>query len=285
MCTTIGIYLFGYAARHASALFVAALEIFIGCGVIIPLLLFTERLSLTQIFAEPRQENWLWLGAASVFGFVGGNLFSLINLKSAGERTSSLLSPAITASTILLSVSGFNEPITSLKIAAFIVTLSAVILFITLRTKGQQQKKSATALWSAAATVICITLSIICSVRGVIDTHLSIMHSVFLRLIIALPLLSIALLLAKVQKLFSFVSPLKFYSAVAGGVIAQTVLAGYLWFYCTYNIGISTFQIIISTLPFFVYAMDVYVFKRTKASPYFLLTAFIAVVGIFIVLK
>jgi drug/metabolite transporter (DMT)-like permease len=113
-------------------------------------------------------------------------------------------------------------------------------------------------------------------------TQLSIMHSVWLRLVLALPFVLIIFLLK--PKLIAAGASLKVYGAITGGVIFQTIIASYLWFYCTYKIGISSFQILIATLPFFVYAADVYFFKRTKPSLYFLVIALIAVLGIWLVM-
>lgn len=283
ICLTAGIYLFGYAARRADALFVTALEIILGCIFLIPVILFADNIGFQELFTKPQKENWLWLGAAGIFGFIGGNFFSLINLRTAGERINSLLSPAITAVTIIAAVLIFNERITLLKTAGVIITLSAIIIFILAATKSSEIKQPLAALRSSAATVICITLTIICSIKGTINTPLSIMHSVWLRLLIALPFILAALAFNKRKKTAQSLD-VKFYTAVAGGVIVQTIIATYLWFYCTYAIGISTFQIIIATLPFFVYAADVYIFKRTKPSVYFLLTALLAVIGIWLVM-
>lgn len=285
LALTAGIYFFGYAARQASVLYITALEIIFGSFIIIPLLLFSENLNIYDIAIKPDRENWLWLGAASLSGFIGGNFFSLINLKTAGERTNSLLSPAITACSVLLAIVVFNEPLTLTKLTGFILTLSAVTLFVLSKTKDKENANTKAALWSAFGTVICLTLTIICSVYGTIHTHLSIMHTVLLRLIIALPVILIAFIVFKPNRSLKSASPIKFFGAIAGGIITQTIFANYLWFYCTYKIGIAAFQVIIATLPFFVYAADVYVFKRTKPSGYFLFAAFFAGLGIWMAMR
>ncbi len=285
ICLTAGIYFYGYAARKASALYVVALEIICGTIVIIPIVLFLDGLSFSELFTKPQKENWLWLGAAAVFGFIGGNFFSLINLRTAGERTNSLLSPAITATAVLATAFVFNEIITATKIIGIIITLSAVTFFLLSKTKDERtDTKPVTALWSGVATVVCITLTIICSIKGTMHTQLSIMHSVWLRLIVALPLILIALPFTKRNEFTWRAMPARFYAAIACGVIIQTIIANYLWFYCSYKIGIATFQVIIATLPFFVYAADVYLLKRTKPSLYFLLTALLAAAGIGLVM-
>ncbi len=110
VCLMAGIYFFGYAARRASALFVTALEIVFGSIILIPIVLLSEELSVAELITKPAKQQWLWLGAASYLGFVGGNFFSLINLKTTGERVNSLLSPAITAASVF---AGDNKLFTS----------------------------------------------------------------------------------------------------------------------------------------------------------------------------
>ena len=71
-----------------------------------------------------------------------------------------------------------------------------------------------------------------------------------------------------------------FYSAILIGALAQTIGAAYLWLYASFLISVSVFQIILATLPLFMYAIDVYFLKKTKPSFNFLLTAIVAAVGI-----
>jgi drug/metabolite transporter (DMT)-like permease len=277
-----GIFLFGYASRRASTLYVVALEVILGWVLITPVILFTDVLSFSELFTKPSKENWLWLGAAAIVGFIGGNFFSVINLRTGRERMNSLLSPAITACAVLAAGLVFQEQITLVKAIGIIVTLTAIIIFLHYRTKNAARPVQAnTALWSGAATVLCITFTIIFSIKGTQHTQLSIMHSVWLRLLVALPFV---LMIFLTQPSLAANSLLKLYGAITAGVIAQTIIASYLWFYCTYKVGISAFQVIIATLPFFVYAADVYLFNKTKRSAYFLITAFVALLGIWLVM-
>lgn len=279
VCLCIGIYLFGYAARKADALYVISLEVILGCLLLTPLILLTDKISFLELFTKPEKEEWLWLSLAGILVFIGGNFFTLMNLKSAGERINSLLSPAITATVIIAAVLFFGETLNLLKAIGIIITLTAITFFLISATKKNYEiKHPQLALWSSAATVICITLTIICSIRGTIHSHLPIMHSIWLRIITVLPIIIFILFTKK--KVWHSKLPVKFYLSILGGIIIQTIIANYLWFYSTYKIGISTFQVIIATLPFFVYAADVYLLKRTKPSLYFLLTALLAAAGI-----
>ena len=282
ICVCAGIYLFGYAARKADALFITTLEVVIAIVLLLPIIMVSDRISFFELFTKPHKENWLWLGGAGIFGFIGGNYFSLINLRTAGERINSLLSPAITAVSIITAIIIFNERLTIINVTGCIITLSAVIVFILFKTKHLQIQKTSAALSSSGSVIVCITFTIVFSILGSLHSTLSILHSIWIRLLVALPILLIVQLF--LRRPVGGLSP-KFFASVAGGVIIQTIISNYLWFYCTFKIGISTFQIIIATLPFFVYTIDVYILKRTQSSFYFLITALLAVFGIAIVMS
>ncbi|MGV3529905.1 MAG: EamA family transporter [Flavisolibacter sp.] len=278
-----GIYLFGYASRNASPLLVTVLEIISGILLSFILVLLIDNISPAELLTKPAAKNWMWMGASAVTGYVGGTFFTVINLRSGGERINSLLSPAITAFAVAAGAMVFGEVLTVSKITGILTTIAAVTGFLFFRTRtASHQPAARAAFWSGIATVVCITLSILSSIKGTQDSDLSIMHSIWLRLLVALPFLLPALF--KRGALSKNTSALKFYGAIVGGVVVQTIFASYLWFYCTYAIGISTFQVIIATLPFFVYAADVWLFRRTKPSLYFLLTALMALAGICLVM-
>ena len=282
ICLTLGIYLFSYAVKYAPVFYVIALEIFFGLLLMTLILLFAENLSFTELFLMPDKNSWLWLGAAAVTGFIAGHYFSYLNLKTAGERINSLLSPAITASVILASFFFLNDELTWTKGLGFTITLLAILIFLIFKTnKKDKVLSNKIGFTSGIATIICFTLYFIFSIKGTMNAQLSIMHSLWLRLLIALPFIFILFIYLK-PKLGALPKNNKLYLIILAGVIIQTILASYLWFYCTYIIGISTFQIMIATLPFFVYATDVFIFKKNKFSPYFLITALAAFVGIWI---
>lgn len=72
----------------------------------------------------------------------------------------------------------------------------------------------------------------------------------------------------------------RIFGAILIGVLCQTILANYLWFYATFKIGISSFQIILATLPLWIYLVDVYTLKNSIPSKLFLFTAVVACIGI-----
>ena len=162
----IGIYFFGYAVKKSSLLFVLFLETVIGVTLIFPLLLWVDKLNITQIFTNLHKENWLWLGAAAVFGYAGGNYFSLLNLKTAGEKSNSLLSPAITVVTIALSFFVFKEKFLWKQWAGIVITLTAVVFFLMQHNRASVVLNSKVGFVSGLLTIFCISLTIICSIKG-----------------------------------------------------------------------------------------------------------------------
>ena len=273
----IGIYSFGYAVKQTSLLFVVLLETLFGLILILPLLFFVDKIGLYEIFTIPTKQNWLWLGAAALLGFVLGNYFSLMHIREAGEKLNSLLSPAITALTIVLSYFFLHDKLAIYQWVGIGVALAAIFLFLLKHNEIQSNKQSYKAVFSGWATIICISFTIIFTIKGV--GSLPFLLAIWLRLFVAFIILLPPFLLSK-RANTSLPKSVPFYFAILIGVLAQTIGAAYLWLYASFLISVSVFQIILATLPLFMYAIDVYLLKKTKPSFYFLLTALVAALGI-----
>ena len=273
----IGIYSFGYAAKQTSLLTVVMLEIFFGLLLILPLLLFINKIGFAQIFTLPTQQNWLWLGAAALMGFVLGNYFSLMHIRESGEKLNSLLSPAITALTILLSYFFLNDKLAAYQWAGILLALITIVFFLLKQSNIHLQNQNFKGIYSGVATIICISFTIICTIKGVGD--LPFLLAIWLRLFVAFILLLPPFIFSYKNKNLLPKNYL-FYTVVFIGVLAQTIGAAYLWLYSSFHISVSVFQIILATLPLFMYAIDVYIFKKSKPSLYFLICAFVAAAGI-----
>jgi drug/metabolite transporter (DMT)-like permease len=278
----VGIYCFGYASRKSSLLYVLFVETLIGLVIIFPLLLFFDKLTIKQILGTPQAGNWYWLSAASVFGFVGGNYFSLLNLRTAGEKINSLLSPAITALAIVLSYFVFKETLQLHQWIGALVTLGIIIWFLLQKKNESQITYHSKGFLSGSLTIICISLTIICSIKGASNT-VTYFQAIWIRLLIAMFIVFVAFIFRKKKEKSVKLNP-KFYFIIFIGVLCQTVLGDYLWFYASFQIGIDTFQIILSTLPLGLYAIDVYLLKKSKPNLLFLLASLIALIGILLVM-
>ena len=278
---TAGIYLFGYAARISSLLFVLFLETIIGLILIFPLLIWVDHLSIKQIFANPHKENWYWLAAAAFFGYVGGNYFSLMNLKAVGEKSNSLLSPAITATAIALSFFVFGEKLLWQQWMGVLIVLGSVVYFLLQPKSHNAFEEKNTGFVSGLMCVICISITIICSIKGA-NSNITLLQAIWIRLLLALSIIAPVLFFSG-QKKDAGNHSLKFYTIIILGVICQTIIANYLWFYSSFHLGISVFQLILATLPLFVYAVDIFIFKKTANAPLFLLVSIVAAVGICLV--
>ena len=273
----IGIYCFGYAAKQTSLLIVLLLETAFGLVLIFPLLIFINKIGIPQIFSVPTQQNWLWLGGAALLGFVLGNYFSLMHIREAGEKLNSLLSPAITALTIVLSYFFLNDKLEPHQWAGILIALITIILFLGKQSNIQSKRHNSKSVFSGIATIVCISFTIICTIKGV--GTLPFLLAIWLRLFVAfIILLPVFILIYKNKN--SFPKNYLFYMVILIGVLAQTVGAAYLWLYSSFNISVSVFQIILATMPLFMYAIDVYILKKSKPSLYFLVAAFAAAAGI-----
>ncbi len=276
---TAGIYLFGYAARHSSLLFVLFLELLLGLVFIFPLLIFADRLSVKEIFSSLSFSNWAWLSGAAVSGYIGGNYFSLLNLKLAGEKVNSLLSPAITALAILSGFFVFDEHLNFIQGMGVLLTLVSIIFFLAYRKSSYSQGQPAKGFLSGLLTIFFVTLTIICSINA-INGEVTLFQAIWLRLLIGFIL--ILPFVINHLPIDVFKKDRKFYLAVCSGVLLQTLAANYLWFYSTLHIGIAIFHAILATLPLFVFATEVFILKKEKPSPSFLVVSFLAITGIFL---
>ena len=234
---TASIYLFSYAAKQSSLLYILFLETAIGLVLILPLLFFIDKLTLTEIFTKPTKENWCWLGAAAFFGYVGGNYFSLVNIKTAGQKVNALLSPAITATAIIFSFFIFKEKLTALQWLGIIIVLAAVAYFLLQNNSYEKTTNKNQGIISGVLTVLCISATIICSIKGA-DKNISLLHAIWIRLLIAFIFILIPVLI-NCKKTIPKNHTLKFYTIVIFTVITQTIIGNYLWFYATSLIGIT----------------------------------------------
>ena len=272
-----GIYLFGYVVRNSSLLFVLFLETVLGILFIFPLLFFVDGLELNQIFTTLGYNNWAWLIAAAIFGYIGGNYFSLLNLKYAGEKANSLLSPAITATALVAGYFVFEEHLSLKEWVGVLLTLLAVIYFLLQKQGTLNTLKLRSVFVSGMLTILFITLTIICSLKA-IDSNLKLFQAIWLRLLIAFVII-LPIAIKKLPKAI-FNQPRKFYVVLCAAVLVQTILANYLWFYSSLTIGISLFQTILATLPLFVFATEALIFKKAKPSLSFFIVAAVALAGI-----
>jgi drug/metabolite transporter (DMT)-like permease len=278
---TAGIYLFGLAVRTSSLLYVLFLETIIGLVLIFPLLIWVDDLSLKQIFSTANKENWYWLAGAAAFGYAGGNYFSLMNLKAVGEKANSLLSPAITATTIILSFFAFGEVLLWQQWLGVVIVLSAVVYFLIQPKSSVSSSKKTTGLISGILCIVSISLTIIFSIKGA-SNNITLLQAIWMRLLLALVFITPLLIYSTKEKLVAN-QPMKFYAEIILAVLCQTIVGNYLWFYASFELGISVFQVILATIPLFVYAIDVCILKNSANAPLFLLAALIAAAGICLV--
>jgi len=279
---TAGIYLFGYSVRQSSLLQVLLLETILGIVVIFLLLVFVDKLTVVEIFTKSTSENWIWLGAAALFGYVGGNYFSLMNLKAAGERANSLLSPAITVVSLIFSFFIFRETLSARQWIGVLIVIIAVVFFLIKDKKTNTVVNKKLGFIGGVMTILLISLTIICSIKGA-DNNVTLLQAIWIRLLIALAFIVVAIIFFGDRNTLKKQPP-QFYVIITLAVIFQTVLGSYLWFYGSFKIGIGLFQVILATIPFCVYAVDVFILKKRANAILFLVVSVLAAAGVCLVL-
>jgi drug/metabolite transporter (DMT)-like permease len=277
----ISVFCFGYASRISSPFHVLFVETTISVVLILVLMLATEKISFAQVFTIPRKTNWLWLSMAGTSGFIGGNYFSYLNLKTAGEKINGLLSPAITAVALVFGYFIFHDQLDWLQWLGAIITILAVSAFLYYNAdSGEDKTNSRLGALSGVACVIFMSVSIVGAIRGA--AGVSILHAMWLQLFVAMVCITPGYLFNK--RPFKIENRPKFYLAILAGVLTENIVAGYIWYFATYRIGVSIFQTIIATLPLCVYAIDRIFFKRKSGSAFFILACIISLIGIGLVM-
>jgi drug/metabolite transporter (DMT)-like permease len=270
----IGIFCFGYACRNETTINVLWTSTWLTLAFLSLILIFIENSSPIDLIHLPNNSNWIWLIAASFCSYVAGNYFSYLNLKTAGESINALLAPAITALSVIASYFLLSERFRILSFIGIIITLFSVTYFLIKRINYSHQMRIGSI--SGLICIILMAISIICAVKGA--AGMSFLHAVWVQFFVG------ALLIwpLKIYKGFSsnIINKRKYYLVITTGVLLQNVVAGYLWYFSTFRIGVSIFQSIIATLPFCVYAIDVFVFKNSSPSRLFFITCSLALTGI-----
>jgi len=276
---TLAIYIFSFLLKKINTLVVTCIEIIVGSSFILLYLLFVEKLSLWAIFISPSKGNYLWLSIAGFLGFLGGNYFSLINLKEGNAGTNSLLAPFITIVSSVLAIYFLNEKLSYNAIIGIVITSSSVLYF--LANPSKNKKVNSKSLLSGLISVLLISLSIVFSIKGVFNSSISLFHSIFIKLITTLPLAIIFFVVQIRVRILNSIS-LQTLLLIPVVILLQTFLANYFWFRASLKLGTSSFQIIIALLPFCVGLVDTFLLKKKQLDRTFYLSASIAVIGIFI---
>ncbi len=273
----IAVYVFAYLVQSINILLISALEVLIGSLFIFLYLIVWESKPIASIFTQVPKETFQWLCFAGVFSFLGANYFSLQNLKAGNVGTNGLLAPFITISSSVLAVLFLDDVINSKMFVGILITSASVLYYLSKpNTKNSFNKRS---LLSGLASVIFISGSIICSIKGATKSNLSLFHIVFIKLLITVPF-SLLIVSAKLNKLRNIRNLKVSIFILLVGVLLQTIFANYFWFGASLKLGTVTFQIIIALLPFVIGVIDAFVIRKKQLDKRFYSTAFFAVIGI-----
>ncbi len=269
---------FSEVLKQLKAFLVAQIEILFATFFLLMGLLFFSPLTFGAIFSLPSSSNWLWLTASGLLSFLGGNYNSFANLKKTNTINNSLLSPVITVITSLLAFVILDESIGWLGIIGLTITVSAVFAY---QYKQVTNNLTLQGFYNGVICIAFISISIICAIKGTVQSNLSLFHSMFLKLF---PCFICVLLVQLFNKKRIYADykliNLKNGMLLIGAIVFQTILASYLWFIASFQLGVSKFQVIVSLFPFVVAFLQVKFYKKSDLSLRFYITAIIAFIGV-----
>ena len=274
---TIAIYVFAFLIKKIDTLLLIAIEIILGSLMIFLYLIFIENKTIGSLFTVPLRITWLWLTAAGYLSFLGGNYFSLLNLKEGNAGTNSLLSPFITIISSQLAVVFLDEKITKLAFIGIAITSLSVLYYLSkpLTNKSINIKS----LLSGTTCVIFISTNIICTIKGVANSNISLFHAIFLKLIAILPI-ALTIFLMRGRKKMYQIESISTVSLIVLAILLQTILANYFWLSASLKIGTITFQLIVALLPFCVGLVDAFILRKKQLNKTFYLSSLFAIIGI-----
>lgn len=273
----VAVYVFNYLVKFINILLISSLEALIGSLFIFFYLIIGEGKPLSLIFSEVPIEAFQWLCIAGVFNFFGANYFSLQNLKAGNVGTNGLLAPFITISSSILAVIFLDDVINFKMFIGILITTTSVLYYLS--KPNNQLSFNKRSLLSGLASVLFISGSIICSIKGATKTNISLFHVVFIKLLITIPF-SLLIILINIKNIKSNIKIKTSIFILLVGVLLQTILANYFWFGASLKLGTVTFQIIIALLPFVIGAIDAFIIRKKQLDKRFYNTALFAVVGI-----
>ena len=124
---SIGIFPFTEAARRLGAnsvnhfrLLLAVIFLTIICLVLLPF-------SLTEFFASPLPEHWLWFGLSGAIGLALGDYFSFTSFAILGTRLGSIFSTLSPAATLLTGFFLVEERINFVGILGILLTIAGMV--------------------------------------------------------------------------------------------------------------------------------------------------------------
>ena len=274
---TAAIYVFAYLVKRTNVFWLTSIGIIGGVFLILLYLFIIEKASIHSLVSLPSKTALVWLSAAGFLSFIGGNLFSLINLKEGNAGTNSLLAPFITIVSSILAIFFLNEKVSANASIGIIITSFSVLYYLA---KPVANKKiNVKSLVSGVICVLFISADIICSIKGASKTNISLFHSIFIKLFAMLPFACLLLFFQSNKKQPSY-SNNNFILLLVFGILLQVVLPNFFWFRASLKLGTTNFQIIIALLPFCIGLVDAFLIKKKQLDKTFYLSALFAIIGI-----
>ncbi|MEP7317702.1 MAG: DMT family transporter [Panacibacter sp.] len=189
---TISIFVFAKLSRLEDVYILNKAVLFFSIFLLGVLVCVLDGLTPWELFMLPNSSNWLWLGISGIIGKSIGDYFGYSALRILGARRRSMITTLTPGFTWLFGLIILNESMNWLGIAAMLLTIVSLLLFINNSSEKNEVKKENYGLpipgllfgiGGAALTGLAFILSKMTIIGN--DTNLSAFHGTWIRIIVA----------------------------------------------------------------------------------------------------
>ncbi len=293
LCWSLGIFPFTEATKRIGAAPINQYRLLLAWVIISIILFFSNGLSASDLFSNPKQNHYLFLGLSGVIGFTIGDYCSFTSFKLLGPKLGSLYTTFAPGAALSIGFLVLGESINSMGIIGILITIGGVI-WLTLSKKdkaaaelaGFKRDKKGIAFGIFGA--LCQGTGLVLSKYGMdyYNEKLPTMHAVWIRLLFAFSVAFIVSLLAK--KLITNSKPIlsnqnNALPFMITGTILGPVAGVSLSLLTIQKLEVAVAQTIFALLPIFVLPINLWVYKEkiTIQSVFACLTA---IIGVFILI-
>ncbi len=293
LCWSLGIFPFTEATKRIGAAPINQYRLLLAWVIISIILFFSNGLSASDLFSNPKPNHYLFLGLSGVIGFTIGDYCSFTSFKLLGPKLGSLYTTFAPGAALSIGFLVLGESINSMGIIGILITIGGVI-WLTLSKKdkaaaelaGFKRDKKGIAFGISGA--LCQGTGLVLSKYGMdyYNEKLPTMHAVWIRLLFAFSVAFIVSLLAK--KLITNSKPIlsnqnNALPFMITGTILGPVAGVSLSLLTIQKLEVAVAQTIFALLPIFVLPINLWVYKEkiTIQSVFACLTA---IIGVFILI-
>lgn len=291
LCWSIGIFPFTIAAQKLGTTALNQYRLLLAWIFISLILICWNHLNFIQLFTEPRQYHYLFLGLSGIIGFTIGDYCSFTSFKILGPKLGSLYTCFAPGAALVLGYFVLDEEITAFGILGILITVAGIIWLTLSKTDTAQSAaigftRNPKGIALGIAGACCQGTGLVLSKYGMnsYEEKLPTMHAVWIRLLFAFSAafaFSIITNSLKKNSIPVFKNkenglPYMFLGTVLGPVCGVT-----LSLVAIQSLNVSVAQTIFALLPIFVLPISYFVYKE-KINKQSVSACLLAIAGVIV---